>query len=61
VLHELAAADIFCNPALVETFGVAELEAMTLARCVISGSGFGKNTLVDHQATGVAIPGAHRP
>jgi glycosyltransferase involved in cell wall biosynthesis len=56
VLHEVAAADIFCNPALVETFGVAELEAMALATCVISGTGRGKNTLVDHLTTGVTIP-----
>lgn len=56
VLEEVTTADIFCNPALVETFGVAELEAMALATCVISGIGFGKNTLVDHLSTGVAIP-----
>lgn len=56
VHQELANADIFCNPALVETFGVAELEAMALARCVVSGTGFGKNTLVDHLSTGVAVP-----
>jgi glycogen(starch) synthase len=56
VLHEVAATDVFCNPALVETFGVAELEAMALATCVISGTGRGKNTLVDHLTTGIAIP-----
>jgi len=56
VVDELRRGDIFCNPALVETFGVAELEAMGLGLCVISNTGFGKHTHVDHLATGVTVP-----
>lgn len=55
-LRELRVGDVFCNPALIETFGVAELEAMGLGACVISNDGFGKHTHVDHLVTGVRIP-----
>jgi len=60
VVDELRRGDIFCNPALVETFGVAELEAMGLGLCVVSNSGFGKHTHVNHLATGVTVPIAQR-
>jgi glycogen(starch) synthase len=56
VLREFHAGDIFCNPALTETFGLAELEAMGRGLCVVSNTGFGKNTHVNHLDTGVRIP-----
>jgi len=56
VVGELRRADIFCNPALIETFGVAELEAMGLGLCVVSNAGFGKHTHVEHLVTGVTVP-----
>ncbi len=56
VVDELRRGDIFCNPALIETFGVAELEAMGLGLCVVSNTGFGKHTHVEHLVTGVTVP-----
>lgn len=56
VVHELLTADIFCNPAVIETFGVAELEAMGAGLAVISNSGFGKHTHIEHLVTGVRVP-----
>ncbi|MEV6970533.1 glycosyltransferase family 4 protein [Hamadaea sp. NPDC051192] len=60
VWHELLAADVYANPALIETFGVAELEAMGAGLAVVSHLGFGKHTHIDHLVSGIQIPIAAR-
>jgi glycosyltransferase involved in cell wall biosynthesis len=56
VIDELRHGDLYCNPALIETFGVAELEAMALGLCVVSNTGFGKHTHVEPLVSGVTVP-----
>ncbi len=52
----LAAADVFVNPALAESFPYGILEAMSLARpCVVTDAGGSAEAIVDGES-GIVVP-----
>lgn len=47
---------LLCNPALIETFGLGELEAMGAGTAVVSTAGRYKHSHVTHKLSGVVVP-----